>query len=1017
MGTVKLDSMSLNDPFEANRSISWSKNGFIAYSLPNTQYKENLFLTYLENIDGTNWQLANCQRITVKPSIESNVAPKLSIVEWSNLHTDLAVTDVFGNFYIYLSGVGLVSEENARNTPPSDSGSPSYELTAYNHLEVIYRDIITNQVNQRPNPAAQFTAFSWLPLEKPQIINKEAKLVCLPDADASKPFAYGYGVFQHNPKNLGHPIPTKQACIGLRRNGELILYYQSEHKVEYYKLSLKLNEDFDYGLDIQKADFGFPGAKNIILTTYDALSDTIRTYSITIDWGFLVEAANKQKLDPHYNTPKHLQKTPVLNATIIHEMSPNIENEFDSIHYDDELENILGNVDDNMEVEEDVKPNIKNEVAGEPISYKPKQKIGVLKDIRLVSPFTSDEDTIDVLLFYEYLDENLKFSTTIQRYKIEDSEEFVSPAFAEIGTKKGVEESSSKAGKEYKLVFQEQLVVVSRIISYLILLCTIILICEDGSIAHLHRLPTKLINWKDKTGKEKQIPETLQSAADIGFVFPDLKISSKNPVLTALSPGFNCIAYCELNDPSSTLTLSFAEKRLDTGVSAEELYVTSVAFAFHHAFTCYTNACSDDLLILMQLEVQRVAAQIRKVVTEPEKQTEAIESFIESIICESHKAINFQLDIFSKESIDKLISNLPLQKLLSLQLSLGSMKGRASHISANIAWIILNLRSACFGIMFLLSSIYRQISKKKPTEDTLEDSISRAEAIISLTGNVRWIIELIICLNQEMIQIFMYRNHSEDSKVFFKNSIVLPIILSKVPRLLLMHALSSIGKTHEVLKRLNKDLLEANKLFTPMKDALNRYFTACTHSPLNLNLYENFIRECDTYIKTETGNLASTKPKGFTLKMEQRLVCHGKICDELMPLAKWVVGKQATFISRDLKIAEMFYYNVDWLDIGFKSQVESIEFKQEDHTISNDVTYFKKEMIPRQVFNKRERIDVLRKILFDVKNMKNVRKCVRCRSMSLINDPLVFSTSSLSLWTVVFQRTCICGSAWVNLEL
>ena len=35
-----------------------------------------------------------------------------------------------------------------------------------------------------------------------------------------------------------------------------------------------------------------------------------------------------------------------------------------------------------------------------------------------------------------------------------------------------------------------------------------------------------------------------------------------------------------------------------------------------------------------------------------------------------------------------------------------------NYVVPDIAWIVLNLRSASLGIMFTLSSIYRQVSKK-----------------------------------------------------------------------------------------------------------------------------------------------------------------------------------------------------------------------------------------------------------------------------------------------------------------
>lgn len=1077
----KVDSKSLCNDSKSFDTISWSRNGFIAYSIPSLISKHNLYLTYLENVNGKSWQLAKPQRFSIKPSLEGNSLPELSMVTWSNLSTDLAVTDIYGNFYILLAGVGLISgnSDSNKNTPAPSNGassingtsangsnsSPSYELTSYNHLEMIYRDIINNQLNQRPNKSAQFIAFKWLPIEKAQILNKAAKLVKLSNGNKAdgensenshytNSFAYSYGVYQYQPSNLCHPISTKQACIALRSNGELILYYQGEHKVEYHRISKNINENFNYNLNIEHAAFGFPEGRKIILVAYDSLSGKIRTYSIEINWGFLVDSANKQKVDPHYNTPKELQKRPTLSCTLIHEMLPMIENEFDSVpagssqsnlgsdnmdgayplDVKSESKNNEDDMDMDMEMDMDMDMNIDNQLASlndnskriesskeEQKEYKPKQRLGKLSSIHIRSLLSSENPPLDIMLGYEYCDENLKVSTTYHRYKIVSNSSLISSSFSEIGAKKGVVDESNSANGESSLLFQDKIVIPKRVVSLNLGGCLSEAICEDGEIVTIENTVINFVPVDNKKQGEDpyKVPELISNLYLTGFVLPQLEISGKNPIIVAYSPNKSAVAYTEINeDTDLNLKLVFSRKENYSTISPEELYLTSVGLAFHHAFACYLNSCSDDLLVLIQTEVERISKLIANVIPDKEQQLKSTDSFIESIICESHKAINFQLDMFSRESVDKLLSNPPLQKLLSLQLILGDLDARRNKVSKNIAWIILNLRSTSFGIMFLLSSIYRQISKKKPAEDSLQDSITRAESIISLTGNVRWLVELLIYLNQEMLQLYISRKDPGNSKVNFSNSIVLPILLSKVPRLFLMYALSSIGKTHEVLKKLNDDLSKGNKLFAPMKDAFNRYFTACSNSPLNLNLYENFIRDCDNYITKEMNDLTTKTSKNNILRLEQKLVCQGKVSDEILKYGQWIIAKHASLITKDLKVAEKFYYDLDWIDIGFKKFY--IENDMNNHAkpiLGNKYFQYTTEMIPRHYYKKGEYVDALRKVLIDLKtNTLGLRKCTRCRSLSLINDPLVFSHTSLGLWTMVFQRTCVCGSAWVNVE-
>lgn len=1008
------------------KTISWSKNGFIAYAAPELSSKYNLYLTYLENVDGKSWQLANHQGINVRPLAENNLTPELTLVSWSNLSTDLAVADIHGNFYILLAGVGLLDNKDANGSTskinglsgPNTGSSPSYELTSYNHMEMIYRDIIDPQANGRMVSMSQIVSFKWLNILKPQIINKPAVLKKGENSSQQSlslsPFAYTYGVGQHHPHGACHPISTKQACVALRKNGECILYFQGEHKVEYHKVSVKLLF-LSSSVIITKSSIGFKSDKDLIVSAYDEVSNSIKTFLISIDWGFLVESAQKQKVDPHFHTPKEAQKHPSLSLRTLHEMNPIAANTSEL-----NKENEIG--DDIMDIDED--------------NSKPKDiKLGHISSIDIISPSFDLNLKLDILISYTHENETSEITTMIYRYALADFQDLVSEAFADLGMRKNVSASLSDEVKDYSLVLQDKLTRSGHIqrIETAVADSFIILIYTHGDIDVIERNSLQVVNNRSetelKTTRDGEIPLTVSTMFDAGFNFPTIPATDKNPILIAVSPNLTSIAYTRINNKSQRLDLQVLEKNADHGISPKELFITSVAFAFRHSYACYTNSCADDLLALIQSEIKRVGEVLHKNVSDKKHNIESILSkFTESIICESHKAINFQLDAFGKESVDKLLSNPPLQKLLSLQLVLGELQNN-DHIISDIAWVVLNLRSTSFGIMFLLSSIYRQISKKKPTDDSLQDSITRGECIMSLVGNVKWLIDLMVYFNQELLQLSYSKNDPSQSKLTMSNSTVLPILLSKVPRLFLIYALSSIGKTHEILKKLNEDLSESNKVFTPMKEALNRYFTVCNQSPLNLGLFEGFLRECDTYITKEVTQKVEGKDKGYGLKIEQKLVCQGEITEEILPIAKALVQKYSAYIIRDMKVSEIYFYNVDWIDVGinkFNSNYREAKFSPDQQPVILKYPDTVKHVVPRLRFSNKECIDALRKVVISMEfnessrkltNLPKLRKCTRCRSFSLVNDPLVFdSPNNIGLWTMVFQRTCICGNAWVNCD-
>lgn len=959
------------------RAISWSKYGFITYAHPDPTSGHNMCLTYLENTNGKDWQLAKATGITLKP-LDDGAAAEIDMLKWSNLLTDLGVWDVNGNFYILLAGVGLINDkkgENGQNgtangaiSAPSptkrDSDGPSYELTSYNHTEMIYRDIVPPQAHTK------CVSFEWLNIEKPQIVNK---LATLAGEDGSGYANYSYGVTQHHPPGTSHPIPTKQACVAVRQNGLLNLYYQGEHKVEYHKLSYNLAPDGREGsCTFTKAAIGFNNDKKIVIVAYDARSDLILTYVVSIDWGFLVDSAQRQRADPHYHTPKDGQNQPLISCSLVHEMRP--------------------------------EPTASIDYGDEKAFGRPEVVQQTLKLIELFSPFFQQGSSLEILVTYECMNPvGSQPFTLAYRYNLENAMDSVGDLFDSMGD--GASNSDSREGL-LRLVLQGHISLSKQVqqIETAISESLLLFIYTDGSIDAVNREtweiipnPGLKIEGQDSSAT---FPPTISSLLDCGFLFPEL---GANPALLAVSP--NMAAFVHHADGQ----LQF--KSLERLNGKENILLCGIGFAYMHACACYSTTSSDDLLVMLRNELLKTELEL----------PELASKLVDLVMTESHKAINFQLNSFGKESVDKLLSNPPLQRLLSLQLVLGELHSDNRAIK-DMAWIVLNLRSTSFGIMFSLSSIYRQMSKKKPAEDLLQDSVSRAECIMLLVGNVRWLIDLIVYFNQELLQLAFSRNRPSQSKVTVDNSVVLPVILGKVPRLFLMYSLSSIGKTHEILKKLYKELTESNKLYTPMKEALNRFFTACNSLPLNLGLFENFLRECEVYVNKELNNVVSND-RAQLLRLEQQLFCRGHVPDEVKYMANVLIDRHAATISRDLKLSDLYFYENNWIDVGIARK----EFTKP--YIPTDDEY--KPMVPRLRYSDNEVVDALRKIIINAGptvvsggasamgkgySLKNkIRKCTRCRAVSLVADPSIFDgPGGFGVWTMVFQRTCICGNAWVN---
>lgn len=968
--------------------VTWSKNGFVAYALRNGVH--NLALTYMENTNGQRWQLAQPQRLCVKP-LEELAVPHVTVVQWSNLLTDLAVFDENGNFYILLAGVRLLEEgddkregkrddkrdkvkkENGSANPATSTNgnakSPSYELTSYNHMEMIFRD----------RTPARCVAFQWLGQEKPGMAPKPA----VREAGGS----YSYGVVQKPQLQPAHPIPSKQACVALRHNGLLTLYYQGEHKVEYHQTLVQLGAGARYS----HAALGV-GDGRIVAAAYDPVRRSVAVYVLTVDWGHLVALAARQRAEPHYHTPDAMRVEPRLTCVLVAEIKVAAAGSGAG----------AGDAGDESAASD---AGGAGEAGGTTGAAATASAAAIISAPSVALIDIVDLVPMDILVTYHTASSAGPGSSEVRRYRLRN----IDPLRAAGADADVLGVFAEPKVQLAEVVLRDTLRMPGRLRNVVQCLegAVVLFFHEDGAVYAAHDWSAPLVRVDSELASELESPDlasdsaralpsassVVRSLLDCGFRIP------RSSGAVAISP--NAAALVHLPAASDSLHLSLFEPRAHNPPD-----LAPVAIAYAHAHACYTNSNSDDVVALATAQVARAGAHADRL--------------IERAVVEAHEAISFQLNSYSKESVDKLLLNPALQKLLSLQLVLGELHSTNTTMR-DVAWVVINVRATSFAIMFSLSSMYRQMARKKPVEDSLEDSTVRAESIMLLVGSTKWLIDLIVYLNQELLHISLSKNSPGTDAVSVQNSVALPLIMSKVPRLFLMYAISSIAKAHEILKKVHKDLSESNKLFTPMKEAFIRFFGVCSSLPLSLKLFEVFLRECDSSIAKDLTAAAAVEQM-TPLELEHQLFCIGRVPKALVPAAATMVERHYAIVSRDLKLSELFFYESDWIDTGISRLKSPAASTSKDGYSPTQV---------RLSYGENEAVDVLRKIVIDTPVLirsggvqpsvpgqvpsYRIRKCTRCRSVSLSKDPVVFDLpKTISLWTMVFHRTCICGSTWVN---
>ncbi|AOA60907.1 RNA polymerase II mediator complex subunit [Komagataella phaffii CBS 7435] len=961
--------------------ISWSKNGFIAYTDVKSPFM--LCMSYLECLDGRRWQMAPPIMIDVGASINQFHTNALSNnkvngrsvsglqiqkVTWNGTGTDLAIADSLGNISIFIAGVELTNSPN--------SSTPSFAMTLLTNMEIIYYD---------EQGVSQVNSLKWLNLNKPIIANVPAvKVETTKDTTVSSGCAarqgafvedanwnaYSYGVHQYKPYGTSHPIGAKHALFVVRDHGDITLYYQGEHGLAYYRCSAVLPE-CSY---VNCSSIGFTRDGDIIVAVYSKLEKTIQVYRCTIDWGYLIDAAEQQKRNPSYTTPGEVKqsKLPSLSVELLQ-----------------------------------VEPVLEIDESG---------RLQTLKHMSIVSPNYNSNTELDFLIGYESTtNDDEEVSTKIYRYQMANDQKIhILSAFLKIG--ESDKQFQDSLPRDYSIRLKQVATYKGSIlnIEFYNSDLFVVLTFTNGEIKVVNR-----INFKELLSPEQLVvdgaikfPSTALMLNDAGFQFPKLDMEKDDIIETSFSP--NLTSLVSLNRNTNQLHFYNMKRKLDCSLKGF-MFITCVAMAFRYSYSCFTNTSCEDLFCCIHEEVARIAPHCD------------VDKLNLGIIQETHRSINFNID-FGREHVDKLLGSPPLQRLLSLQFSLSLYHGWKSSKSAAIANVILNIRTVGFALMYATRSMVMYANKvsKRGTMFATEDSKFQAESVVSCLGPIKWFMDFCVALTQQFIEL--------DSQLKLKKStsgdefVAVPIVLGKIPRYFMMYCVSYIRRLYDFTKqsiekiepnatlyKIENNTLELSQVkpFTkPLLEVFYSLKSILEESPVSLEAIDKFLNHVDEELKTEYYTRFGTG-ETRSLGTEQSLVFSGEIPSIFLnspSILEMLNNKYSKFLCDNL--SDTYFYDTEWLRLEFvKKQLQNpsgptvhcrTDLTRTEQTQENN----------HSIPNDNSRVDDLRKLVFPYE--VNVKKCTRCCSVSQLHEPISFGVSPVSIWLMAFQRSCICGGYWVH---
>lgn len=477
-------------------------------------------------------------------------------------------------------------------------------------------------------------------------------------------------------------------------------------------------------------------------------------------------------------------------------------------------------------------------------------------------------------------------------------------------------------------------------------------------------------------------PDAITSPIDVGLRFPKLDFFISD---ACLSPTLCSYVYFDPNLTSESPKLSnpLRQAFLNTSYDQELIPKLAISLAVVHSVSCFSSMCSDDIFCLAKSLLE---------ICPPE----AKDHFLHFILRESHRAINFTLDVPKDYHIDKVMVNPSLQRLLGLQMVLGTSKHWEKNTMGNIGWTVLNLRLLAFSLTFTLrtASAHQQKSANNPSASFTAEALEmRAANTLSIIGITRWCTDFIAFLSQQLYLISLEESTTSFLEKNNGNSLGLSLLLSKVPRMLLMYSLRIIRNLEQIAGRLAES--QGGNTGGPTRAAYHRLRDTILMSPVSLTAFERMLADVDGSVKSAVANI----PPANVLTIEQSLIFDGIVSNRLHTSAELCVESFKKNIVSEVDLPKLYFYDVSWLDLQTSNQLAGMDFTGFSSLLKNGSTSFAV-----------KRVDALRKQVLAERESRE-RRCARCGSFSVWDQQ-----GSPSQWTMAFQKNCFCGGNWFSIK-
>lgn len=994
--------------------ISWSKNGIIAYG-DSKSPNGNLCITFLETINGNNCRFHPPQTYSVHPQLheipvthdaKSATSASGNNVDTGNItspshqggsqinssalasnstsssgktssHFFYDIVSIHWNNWFSLPGDMLAVCDELGNMTMLIAGQSPEGATTFEKLTMLFQDNIYKIYNHvAPLKQVSESALPTGKIERKQtkkeyntrildfhwLSSSKSIIVSQFCALDSSSNVYRNKAQQIAPSGVFYPPFMKYACIAVRRNGQIDFWYQFSNSKDHKKINLQLLASPNQRF--KELDW-FQFAR--ITPMKDEQSILISGYSqITKKLCFY-------KVFVNWNVTNN-NKSPVLNDPTL-----------------------------------TVKP-----ILDVPLDIVSKDGC-VLKlyDLVVLSKTAIDKDSSAEVLVVYHVSGTQK--TLVKRYKLTNT--FLAMDFLSV-LKPGIESSGGNnamplKSSHYNLRHGHDIILEKTVsdVTTELLDNFVTFFYDDGTV--------DIYNQNDWTKERERIKvqtnnakfsNVMTSALSTGLGYPKIPPATSLE-WSRLSPTMAGVMYKMKDDPIPkfhTLT------RTDLSNPAlDDLDATAFAFTFVNS--THRQLSSEDLSIACKTHIIKLA-QISE---------DRAKHFITTLMSNLYPFFNVSPDA-PKDIMDKMISSRPIQKIMLLQLELGT-RLKDQRI-AQMARVILYLKNVLFafnGVARNLQFAIEQMNNgnSNSSNKLFQTLFSKQDLIYSLIPIANWFVKFITFLIQEVL--ILVNDPSKSS-----HTLVLGVFGAKMPRQLILSVLNEIKKISQIIAKFPETTYPVlNESSTYLRMILG-------DTPVNFEKFEMFLIDVNNKFTAFNEEQPASKKESI-LKREYSLLIQAEVPPTDSRVADFLLAYSCNAVISHISPSDVYFSDTTGLRLTdeefvmpkytrLQQPVEKgivVNLPPASQTSGDDDG--KKKYTPQSSRSFSHTIyDGVTYDRFSPAEIKDgkLKRCSRCGAVTragyviAVDKTIVPTSIHTKRWPTMYTRTCICSGMLYELE-